>query len=84
MLIPRIILFQSDPFWGNANLDVLRMLVSTCKGFRAELLGGEKRATRMLVSTCKGFRVELLGGEKGATLFDNALLTLTIVSLNSA
>jgi hypothetical protein len=36
-------LFQSDSFWGNANLNVLRMMVSVCKGLKSELLGDEKK-----------------------------------------
>ena len=39
MLIPHTILFQSDQFWENSDLDVLRMLMSTCKSFRAEFSG---------------------------------------------
>jgi hypothetical protein len=35
--------FQSDSFWGNANLNVLRMMVSVCKGLKAELLGDVKK-----------------------------------------
>lgn len=38
MLIPHTILFQSDQFWEKLNLNVLRRLISTCKGFRTELL----------------------------------------------
>lgn len=32
------ILFFSDSFWGNATLDVLRLLMSTSKGIRAEFV----------------------------------------------
>ena len=39
------ILFLSDEFWGNSTLNSLRMLTSTCKGFRAELQGSAKKAT---------------------------------------
>ena len=42
MLLP-CITFRSDSFWAAANLGVLRMLMSTCKGFRAELLGDAKK-----------------------------------------
>ena len=37
------ILFQSDSFWGNANLNVLRIIVSSCKGLKSELLGNVKK-----------------------------------------
>ena len=35
------IVSQSDEFWGNSTLNVIRMITSTCKGFRAEMLGDE-------------------------------------------
>lgn len=37
------ILYQSDHFWGNSNLNTLRMLMSTCKEFNAELRGEAKK-----------------------------------------
>ena len=54
------ILYQSDPFWGKLDLDALRMLVSTCKLFRAELLADGKKKKKKV----------------GQTLFDHALLTI--------
>lgn len=37
------ILFLSDEFWGHSTLNSLRMLVSTCKGFRVDLQGSAKK-----------------------------------------
>jgi hypothetical protein len=41
ILLPSVItsLIQSDAFWGGLDLDHLRMLVSTCKGFQVEIVG---------------------------------------------
>ena len=35
------IVSQSDEFWGNSTLNVIRMITSTCKGFRTGMLGDE-------------------------------------------
>ena len=44
------ILFMSDEFWGNLNLGSLSKLVSTCKGFKADMQNVNRKKTKEKVS----------------------------------